>query len=43
MGSWNAKTNPAAKAYFDAHVKKFGAEGARPLGQRRMLGRRSRS
>ena len=25
MGSWNAKTSPAAKAYFDAHVKKFGA------------------
>jgi branched-chain amino acid transport system substrate-binding protein len=23
MGSWNAKTSPAAKAYFDAHVKKF--------------------
>lgn len=26
MGSWNAKTSPAAKAYFDAHVKKFGAQ-----------------
>ncbi len=25
MGSWNTKTSPAAKAYFDAHVKKFGA------------------
>jgi branched-chain amino acid transport system substrate-binding protein len=25
MGSWNSKTTPAAKAYFDAHVKKFGA------------------
>ena len=25
MGSWNSKTSPAAKAYFDAHVKKFGA------------------
>ena len=25
MGSWNSKSNPAAKAYFDAHVKKFGA------------------
>ena len=25
MGSWNAKTSPSAKAYFDAHVKKFGA------------------
>ena len=25
MGSWNGKTSPAAKAYFDAHVKKFGA------------------
>jgi branched-chain amino acid transport system substrate-binding protein len=25
MGSWNAKRNAAAKAYFDAHVKKFGA------------------
>jgi len=25
MGSWNQKTSPAAKAYFDAHVKKFGA------------------
>jgi len=26
MGSWNAKTSAAAKAYFDAHVKKFGAQ-----------------
>lgn len=26
MGSWNGKTSPAAKAYFDAHVKKFGAQ-----------------
>jgi len=26
MGSWNAKTSAAAKAYFDAHVKKFGAD-----------------
>jgi branched-chain amino acid transport system substrate-binding protein len=26
MGSWNAKTSPAAKAYFDAHTKKFGKE-----------------
>jgi branched-chain amino acid transport system substrate-binding protein len=25
MGSWNGKTSPGAKAYFDAHVKKFGA------------------
>jgi branched-chain amino acid transport system substrate-binding protein len=25
MGSWNAKSGAAAKAYFDAHVKKFGA------------------
>jgi branched-chain amino acid transport system substrate-binding protein len=25
MGSWNAKTSAGAKAYFDAHVKKFGA------------------
>ncbi len=25
MGSWNQKSNPAAKAYFDAHVAKFGA------------------
>jgi len=25
MGSWNSKTSPSAKAYFDAHVKKFGA------------------
>ena len=23
MGSWNGKTSPAAKAYFDAHTKKF--------------------
>ncbi len=23
MGSWNAKTSPGAKAYFDAHSKKF--------------------
>lgn len=26
MGSWNTKTSPEAKAYFDAHVKKFGKE-----------------
>jgi branched-chain amino acid transport system substrate-binding protein len=26
MGSWNAKTSPGAKAYFDAHVKKYGAQ-----------------
>jgi branched-chain amino acid transport system substrate-binding protein len=26
MGSWNVKTSPGAKAYFDAHVKKFGAQ-----------------
>ncbi|HSI59268.1 MAG TPA: amino acid ABC transporter substrate-binding protein [Ideonella sp.] len=26
MGSWNAKTSPGARAYFDAHVKKFGAQ-----------------
>ena len=26
MGSWNAKSNPAAKAFFDAHVKRFGQE-----------------
>jgi len=26
MGSWNAKTSPAAKAYFDAHTKKFGGK-----------------
>jgi branched-chain amino acid transport system substrate-binding protein len=26
MGSWNAKTSAAAKAYFDAHVKKYGAQ-----------------
>jgi branched-chain amino acid transport system substrate-binding protein len=26
MGSWNAKTSPGAKAYFDAHVKKFRAQ-----------------
>jgi branched-chain amino acid transport system substrate-binding protein len=25
MGSWNAKTSPGAKAYYEAHVKKFGA------------------
>jgi branched-chain amino acid transport system substrate-binding protein len=24
MGSWNGKTSPGAKEYFDAHVKKFG-------------------
>jgi branched-chain amino acid transport system substrate-binding protein len=23
MGSWNAKTSPAARAYFEAHTKKF--------------------
>jgi branched-chain amino acid transport system substrate-binding protein len=26
MGSWNTKTSPEAKAYFDDHVKKFGKE-----------------
>jgi branched-chain amino acid transport system substrate-binding protein len=26
MGSWNSKTSPAAKTYFDAHVKKFGGK-----------------
>jgi branched-chain amino acid transport system substrate-binding protein len=26
MGSWNSKTSPAAKAYFDAHVKFAGKE-----------------
>ncbi len=26
MGSWNAKTSAGAKAYFDAHVKKFGVQ-----------------
>jgi branched-chain amino acid transport system substrate-binding protein len=26
MGSWNSKTSPAARAYFDAHVKKFGGK-----------------
>jgi branched-chain amino acid transport system substrate-binding protein len=26
MGSWNQKTSQGAKAYFDAHVKKFGKE-----------------
>jgi len=26
MGSWNGKTSPGAKAYFDAHVKKFGGK-----------------
>ncbi|WP_295642055.1 amino acid ABC transporter substrate-binding protein [uncultured Methylibium sp.] len=26
MGSWNAKTSPGAKAYFDAHVAKYGAQ-----------------
>jgi len=26
MGSWNSKTSPGAKAYFDAHTKKFGKE-----------------
>ena len=25
MGSWNSKTSAGAKAYFEAHVKKFGA------------------
>jgi branched-chain amino acid transport system substrate-binding protein len=25
MGSWNQKTSASAKAYFDAHVKRFGA------------------
>lgn len=26
MGSWNAKTSPGAKAYFDAHSAKFGGK-----------------
>jgi branched-chain amino acid transport system substrate-binding protein len=26
MGSWNARTSPAAKAYFQAHLKRFGKE-----------------
>ena len=26
MGSWNGKTSAAAKAYFDAHAKKFGGK-----------------
>lgn len=26
MGSWNVKTSPAAKAYFEAHVKRFNKE-----------------
>ena len=26
MGSWNAKSSPAAKAYFDAHKAKFGGK-----------------
>jgi branched-chain amino acid transport system substrate-binding protein len=26
MGSWNSKTSPGAKAYFDAHVKRFGGK-----------------
>jgi branched-chain amino acid transport system substrate-binding protein len=26
MGSWNQKTSAGAKAYFEAHVKKFGAQ-----------------
>lgn len=26
MGSWNPKTSAGAKAYFDAHVAKFGAQ-----------------
>ena len=26
MGSWSVKTSPGAKAYFDAHVKKFNKE-----------------
>ena len=28
MGSWNAKTSPEAKAYFDAHTRRF--EGKEP-------------
>ncbi|HZY17652.1 MAG TPA: amino acid ABC transporter substrate-binding protein [Ramlibacter sp.] len=26
MGSWNPKTSPGAKAYFDAHTRKFGGK-----------------
>ncbi len=26
MGTWNARTSPGAKAYFDAHTKKFNKE-----------------
>ena len=39
MGSWNAKTSPGAKAYFDAHVEQVRRQGARPLGERPLLGR----
>jgi branched-chain amino acid transport system substrate-binding protein len=27
MGSWNSKTSPGAKAYFEAHVKRFDGKG----------------
>jgi branched-chain amino acid transport system substrate-binding protein len=39
MGSWNAKTSAGAKAYFEAHTKQVRRQGARPLGQRPLLGR----
>jgi branched-chain amino acid transport system substrate-binding protein len=29
MGSWNVKTSPGARAYFDAHVKRFKKEADR--------------
>ena len=38
MGSWNAKTSPGAKAYFDAHTKVW-RQRTRSLGQRSHMGR----
>ena len=42
MGSWNAKTSPAAKAYFDAHVEEVRAR-SRTAGRARTPGPACRS
>ena len=43
MGSWNSKTSPGAKAYFDAHTKKFGGKEPDRWASGATLGRRWRS
>ena len=39
MGSWNSKTSPRAKAYFDAHTKKFGGKEPDRWASGALLGR----